>query len=175
MTRDIPIRPLEPLSFRPFGEVVSKDSASGSFEINSGLAVRHLDVANIDTGEGDGRVHVSIFAVRQHPNAFEIGMLERHPLASQMFFPLQPTGWIVIVARSISSGEPGDPVAFRPLVGQGVNIARGVWHYPLVSQEEARFLVIDGGVAERNLEVHRFDPPRWRVASLRCGAACTDS
>ena len=174
MTLVLPIRLLEPSAFRPFGEVVSMDSASRSLEINAGLAVRHLDVAKVDASEGKGCVHISIFAAQPHPNAFEIGMFERHPLASQMFIPLQPAGWVVIVARENSSGEPGEPVAFRPASGQGVNIARGVWHYPLVSLEESSFLVIDGGISEQNLEVHRFDPPRWRIASLRRGAAGTE-
>ena len=167
MPRTLPICSMDAEKFQPFGELVSLDSAPRSFEINAGLAIRHFDIATLDIAEIVGRPFVSVFAARPHPQVFEVEMLERHPLGSQAFFPLGAADWVVIVAPTESTGEPGRPVAFRPAERQGVNIGRGVWHYPLVSLKEARFLVVDGGIADENLEIHQFDTPRWRVETNR--------
>ena len=167
MSQTLAIRSMDKEQFRPFGELVPLDSSRRSLEINAGLAVRHFDVATLDIADGVGRPFVSVFAARPHPTVFEVEMLERHPLGSQAFFPLAAADWVVIVAPTGTRGEPGKPVAFRPAEGQGVNIGRGVWHYPLVSLKEASFLVIDGGIADGNLEIHHFEMPRWRVETNR--------
>ena len=167
MTRQLPIRAIDREAFRPFGEVISLDTARRSFEINGGLAVRHFDIATVDVADEVERAFVSVFAARPHPDSFEIELLERHPLGSQAFFPIGRAEWVVIVAPDVPGGKPGNPVAFRPGAGQGVNFGRGVWHYPLISLTAANFLVVDGGIGDRNLEIHRFEAPRWHVAALR--------
>ena len=167
MTGALPIRSVDEKQFRPFGELVSLESSMQGFEINAGHAVRDFDLATLDFADGVGRPFVSVFAARPHPPEFEIQLLERHPLGSQMFIPLCAADWIVIVAPTAPMGEPGEPVAFRPAEGQGINIGRGVWHYPLVSLNVARFLVIDGGIEDENLEIHHFEIPRWRIETNR--------
>lgn len=166
MTQVLPIQHMDSEAFRPFGELVPLDGSAQSFEINGGRAIRHFDIATVDVDAKLDRAFVSVFAAQPHPDAFEIEMLERHPLGSQAFIPLCPADWVVIVAPESSGGGPGDPIAFRPEAGYGVNIVRGVWHYPLISRCRASFLVVDGGIEEENLEICRFDAPRWRIATL---------
>ena len=175
MTRLLPIRPLERNAFLPFGEIISPDTATRSFEINAGLATRHYDLATLDLADNVGRAILSVFSVHPNPpGEFAVDILERHPLGSQGFLPLGEADWIVIVAPDESRDAPGAPVAFRPGPGQGVNIGRGVWHYPLVSRVSARFLVIDGGVRADNLETCRLQPPLWHVSLSGPGTCVSD-
>jgi ureidoglycolate lyase len=84
--------------------------------------------------------------------------MERHPLASQAFMPLQKKQFVVVVAPAIDVVRPSDLSAFITNGSQGVNYARGVWHFPLlVLGEEQDFLVIDRGGEADNLEEHYFD------------------
>ena len=90
-------------------------------------------------------------------------MMERHPLGSQAFFPLQATPWLAVVAPD-EAGRPGLPRAFlvRPDADgfMGVNYHRGVWHHPLLALERlSDFLVIDRGGDGVNLEECDYDTP----------------
>jgi len=151
-------------SFRPYGEVISAAAAASRFEINDGNATRHYDLARLDCVPPASAPVLSFFDVRPHAPEFDIRILERHPLASQAFLPLATADWLVIVAEGDAASGPLRPRVFRPAPGDGVNLGRGVWHAPLACRQAARFLVLDGGVSEENLEIVRFEPPRWRVS-----------
>jgi ureidoglycolate lyase len=77
--------------------------------------------------------------------------MERHPLGSQIFFPLQDRTWLVLVAQ-----DPRDPATYRAYRAngrQGVNYARNVWHFPLiVTGAGDRFIVVDRKGPGNNLE-----------------------
>jgi ureidoglycolate lyase len=79
--------------------------------------------------------------------------MERHPLGSQIFYPLQDQPWLVVVC-----GDPEDASSFRAFQAtgrQGVNYARNVWHHPLlVNANESRFFVVDRKGPGNNLEEH---------------------
>ncbi len=85
-----------------------------------------------------------------------ISMLERHPLGSQAFYPLQDEEWLVVVGKSPA------PEALRVFLAsgrQGVNYAPGTWHHPLiVFSPGSRFLVVDRGGDGNNLEEVSFAP-----------------
>jgi ureidoglycolate lyase len=94
-----------------------------------------------------------------------LGMVERHPLGSQAFYPLDPHPFLVVVAPD-EGGTPGTPRAFLTGPGQGVNLAINTWHgvlTPLVA--DARFLCVDRGGEGVNLEEHHFDVP-WLVRAV---------
>src|SRR5690606_39603240 len=75
------------------------------------------------------------------PLPFSVRMLERHPLGSQAWLPLDPAArYLVVVAASAAD----TPLAFLAERGQGVNYRRGTWHHPLLLLDAAAsFLVID--------------------------------
>jgi ureidoglycolate lyase len=77
--------------------------------------------------------------------------MERHPLASQLFYPLQNKPWLVLVCD-----DPHDPQSFRAFAAtgrQGVNYHRNVWHHPLlVNSDGEQFVVIDRAGPGINLE-----------------------
>ncbi|MGK4343428.1 ureidoglycolate lyase [Ectopseudomonas oleovorans] len=113
---------------------------------------------------------------RRHPvNLFEgrawhapiaIGMLERHPLGSQAFYPVDGGRMLIVVA------PPGDLDesqirAFISAPDQGVNYARGTWHHPLLClQHPGRFLVVDRGGEGHNCDEQLLKQP-LSVLNLR--------
>jgi ureidoglycolate lyase len=144
------IEPLTAEAFAPFGDVIEPASAKRVIAINDGTAQRHHDLATLDCAHEGGRVLVSI--VRAEPRAlpFAITMLERHPLGSQAFVPLDPaTRYVVVVATD----PHATPRAFLATHGQGVNYARGAWHHPLIALDRTcDFLVLDRGGGGANCD-----------------------
>ena len=148
----IPLRPI-PLTkagFALFGQVVEMEGARQS-TINQGFAERFSDLAHIDVAAEGGSVHVSIVTANPRPTPIAVKLMERHPLGSQIFFPLQDRPWLVLVCL-----DPQDASSFRSFTAtgrQGINYARNAWHHPLlVFDAGSRFLVIDRKGPGNNLE-----------------------
>ncbi len=142
--------PLTKTAFAPFGDVVESEGAN-HFGINQGFAERYNDLAHVETAAEHGLVNISIVEAKPRPAPIAIALMERHPLGSQIFFPLQDRPWLVLVC-----GDPKDAAsyrAFRASGRQGVNYARNVWHHPLlVLDPESRFMVVDRKGPGHNLE-----------------------
>jgi ureidoglycolate lyase len=110
----------------------------------------------------DGRLGISLALGQAYALPLEVGMLERHPLGSQAWMPLEGRPFLVVVAPD-AGGVPGRPLAFLAGPGQGVNYLRGTWHAVLTPLEVAqRFLVVDRVGPGANLEEHHFEAP-WTV------------
>jgi ureidoglycolate lyase len=139
----IPIMPLTPEAFAPFGDVV--DAAGGlPITINEGFAERVNGLAKVDIKGESGIVNVSLFTARTRPQPIAIRMMERHPHGSQMFYPLQDQPWLVVVCDD--PHNQASYCAFRATGRQGVNYARNIWHHPLlVLADGERFLIVDRG------------------------------
>jgi ureidoglycolate lyase len=146
----IPIAPLTRAAFSPFGELVEADAES-LMTINQGFASRANDLAQIDVESDGGTVNVSLFVARARPMPIDVTVMERHPLGSQLFFPLQDKPWLVLVCA-----DPLAPASYRAFAAtgcQGVNYARNVWHHPLLVLDAGeRFLVVDRKGPGNNLE-----------------------
>lgn len=166
MTRaeDNPILRVEALTavaFAPFGDVIESANAKQVYPVNDGSAQRFHDLADVDTATKDGRTLVSIFRAAPRQLPFAIMMLERHPLGSQAFVPLNGHPYLIAVAES----PQHRPRVFLADHGQGVNYRRGTWHHPLIALEAVSdFLVIDRGGAGNNCDeqalkiAYRIDP-----------------
>ena len=152
MTRILAIEPLTRANFAPFGDVIEMAGAQ-HYPINQGFAERFHDLARIDTSMHDGETIISLFRGRPRPAPIEIGFVERHPLGSQAFYPLQERDWLIVVATAGDAPTSKALRAFRASGRQGINYARNVWHYPLlVLAQESDFLIIDRKGAGNNLE-----------------------
>ncbi|MFO1123497.1 MAG: ureidoglycolate lyase [Hyphomicrobiales bacterium] len=141
--------PLTQSAFAPFGEVI-ETGGTVPVAINQGFAERFNDLARVDVSMEGGTAAVSIFTVRSRPQPIAIKLMERHPLGSQTFYPLQDRPWLVLVCH-----DPRDPEsyhAFQASGRQGVNYGRNVWHHPLLVLEESRFLIVDRKGPGNNLE-----------------------
>lgn len=151
---------LEPLSaeaFAPFGEVIETSDRASHYGINAGFAERYHDLARIDTGGEGGRTIVSIFRAQPRSLPFQLSLLERHRLSSQAFVPLAGQRFLVVVAAAGPTPELAALRCFMAAGGQGVNMARGIWHHPLLALDaEGDFLVIDraGPGAASDCEEH---------------------
>jgi ureidoglycolate lyase len=143
-------------AFAPFGDVVEIDGAT-PIEINQGFARRFNSLANIDVSANGAPVNISLFEARPRPQPIEIKLMERHPLGSQLFMPLQDRPWLVVVCA-----DPHDPASYRAFTAagrQGVNYGRNVWHHPLlILGDGERFMVVDR-VGQDNLEQVWLDQP----------------
>jgi ureidoglycolate lyase len=149
--------PLTKASFAPFGDVIEMEGAQ-HFPINQGFAERFNDLARVDVGE----VNISIVTAKVRPKPIGLKLMERHPLGSQIFYPLQDRPWLVVVCV-----EPQDSKSFRVFRAtgrQGINYARNTWHFPLLVLEDgSRFLVVDRKGPGNNLEEVKIDEIRLDV------------
>ena len=150
-------RPLTKAAFAPYGDVVEMNGAE-HFTINQGFAERFDDLAQINVSDEGGQVKTSLFTAKLRPQPVAINMMERHPLGSQLFYPLQDRPWLVVVC-----GDPNDSGSFRAFRAsgqQGVNYAKNTWHFPLLIRDEAsRFLIIDRKGPGNNLEEVNLELP----------------
>jgi len=153
----LPIEPLTKGAFLPFGDVIEMDGAEIR-TINEGYARRFHDLARIDAGREGGRPVLSLFRATLRPRPIAIGMLERHPLGSQAFYPLSEADWLVVVAAG--GAERPDLATlrcFRARGDQGVNYTVDTWHFPvLVLVPEQDFLVVDRAGPGNNLVEYPF-------------------
>jgi ureidoglycolate lyase len=79
--------------------------------------------------------------------------MERHPLGTQAFYPLQDRPWLLVVSNADDPLDPAGLKAFRASGIQGVNYARNIWHHPLlVLEPDSDFLIVDRGGEGDNLE-----------------------
>lgn len=151
----IPIEPLTAGAFAPFGDVV--ETTGAPLIINAGYAQRFNDLAAVDISPEAGEPCVSIFTARARALPLTITMMERHPLGSQAFMPLQNNAWMIIVCES-----PEEPASYRAFAAtglQGVNYARGTWHFPLVTFHDGdRFMVVDRKGPGNNLDERFLQP-----------------
>jgi len=143
-------QPLNKASFAAFGDVV-ESTGTAPITINQGFAQRFNDLANVDVSAEGGQTNVSLFLGQLRPHPIAILLMERHPLGSQMFFPLQDRHWLVLVCD-----DPKDITSYRAFTAtgrQGVNYARNVWHHPLlVFNANSHFLVVDRKGPGHNLD-----------------------
>jgi ureidoglycolate lyase len=148
------IEVLTKAGFAPFGDVIEVEGAQ-HYPINQGFAERFNDLARVDAGD----VNISIVVANPRPRPIAITLMERHPLGSQIFHPLQDRPWLVVVC-----GDPRDATSFRAYSAtgrQGINYARNAWHHPLlVLEAESRFLVVDRKGPGANLEEVTIDEIR---------------
>ena len=153
-TRELPIAPLTREAFAPYGEVIEPGAASQDYAVNAGTAVRFDALAHVDTAAQGGRAVISIFRAQPRAFPFEVAMLERHPLGSQAFVPLDPRLRYVVV---VADDPAGTLRAFLAERGQGVNYRRGTWHHPLIALDRGGdFLVVDRAGEGGNCEEARL-------------------
>ncbi|MFN2362175.1 MAG: ureidoglycolate lyase [Marinobacter sp.] len=139
--REIVARSLTREAFAPFGEVIDTTDAD-SFPINQGRTERFHALAAIELlGEGAQGI-LSIF--RGQPLVpLNIILMERHPLGSQAFVPINNGAFLAVVAPAGDFDEAAVQV-FLAKGSQGVSYRAGTWHAPLLPlQADSDYLVVD--------------------------------
>lgn len=152
------IRPLTKAGFAPFGDVVEADPATMRL-INGGTTERYHALGHPEAlGEGSALI-ISLFRGQPRRLPYRVDMMERHPLGSQSFHPLQDRPWLVVVAAD-AAGVPAAPQVFLATGRQGINYRANTWHHPLMALGAASdFLVVDRSGPGNNLEEYVYDQP----------------
>lgn len=158
MSRVVTARPLTRAAFAPYGDVLDTDWTN-HYPINAGRCERFHELARIDAIGEDARAILSIFCGTPYDMPLTLTLVERHPLGSQAFMPLDGRPFLVVVCPD-EDGRPGRPEAFLTAPGQGVNYHRNVWHGVLTPLGQSQtFIVADRGGSGNNLEEFTLDEP----------------
>ena len=165
------VEPLTQAAFAPFGDVV--EARDTPLVINQGRCYKYSDLTSVTTDKaGHPSVHILKTSAISQP--FKLDLVERHPLGSQTFMPLEKQRFLVVVAESTQPVEGSDSPDLSTLRcfltngSQGVTYRAGVWHHPLLSLDTpSDFLVLDRGGPGHNCdEVPMPEGVRYTVEVL---------
>ena len=135
--------PLDVAAFESYGQVLADPGPTNRTDYAARLT------------NGRPELGGNLGVVRAMPPArlpIRISKMERHPLSSQAFLPLDCERYLVIVARPQGDTGPPDLDTLRAFVvpgNAGINYNAGTWHFPLTSLDRpATFgllMYMDGG------------------------------
>ena len=135
-------KPITKENFSKYGDVITTKDIK-PLEINDGYAKRFDGIANLDTSIDGGETTICIFSALKRSFPMKIDMMEKHPLGSQAFIPMQETTFLVLVAPKGSKPNINEIESFIVPPHIGVNYNPGIWHFPLISTKDMNFLVVD--------------------------------
>lgn len=155
----ISLRP-EPLTserFAAYGDVIEAALDKVS-PMNAARFERFDDLCDVDI-DGDGHIAMSVARCRTPTSLpLRVDTVERHPLGSQAFVPLQRCRMVIVVAPPGESVDASGLRAFVTNGRQGFNYHRGTWHMPLIAFDAGQeFLVVDRGGEGPNCEEYTLD------------------
>ena len=142
-------------NFSKFGQLIDT-SKKNPININDGYAKRFNDLINIDTSKKNGKAIVSIFKAKKRRFPMKIDMMEKHPLGSQAFIPMDDTKFLVFVAPRGNKPNINKIQSFVVPKQTGINYNAGIWHFPLISMKNMNFLVVDRKGKGNNLVIYKF-------------------
>ena len=135
-------KPITKENFAKYGDVITTKDIK-PLEINDGYAKRFDGIANLDTSIDGGETTICIFSALKRSFPMKIDMMEKHPLGSQAFIPMQETTFLVLVAPKGGKPNIDEIESFIVPPHIGVNYNPGIWHFPLISTKDMNFLVVD--------------------------------
>ena len=142
-------------NFKKFGDLISVKKKK-SININDGYAKRFDNLCRINTSSKKGKTIMSIFSAKKRKFPMNIKMMEKHPLGSQAFVPMNETTFLVFVAPKGKRPNTKKIESFIVPKQTGINYKPGIWHFPLISSKNMNFLVIDRKGIGNNLVIHNF-------------------
>ena len=142
-------------NFSKFGQLIDT-SKKNPININDGYAKRFDNLINLDTSKKKGKAIVSIFKAKKRKFPMKIDMMEKHPLGSQAFIPMEDTKFLVFVAPRGDKPDVNKIQSFVVPKQTGVNYNAGIWHFPLISMKNMNFLIVDRKGKGNNLVIYKF-------------------
>ena len=142
-------------NFQKYGDLISVKKKK-SININEGYAKRFDNLCRINTSSKKGKTIMSIFSAKKRKFPMNIKMMEKHPLGSQAFVPMNETTFLVFVAPKGKRPNTKKIESFIVPKQTGINYKPGIWHFPLISTKNMNFLVIDRKGIGNNLVIHNF-------------------
>ena len=142
-------------NFQKFGDLISVKKIK-PININNGYAKRFDNLCRINTSSKKGKTIMSIFSAKKRKFPMNITMMEKHPLGSQAFVPMNETTFLVFVAPKGKRPNTKKIKSFIVPKQTGINYKPGIWHFPLISTKNMNFLVIDRKGTGNNLVIYNF-------------------
>jgi ureidoglycolate lyase len=135
MSSDNPLvldaQPLTVEAFAPYGDVIAARGEAST--INQGMGGRCSELAQVDLTADGGRAAISVIRCVPESLPIELRLMERHPLGSQAFVPLNGQRYVVVVAPAGAPPKREDLRAFLCRGDEGINYHRSVWHHPMLA------------------------------------------
>ena len=140
----IQIETINPNKFSDFGHMIDKNLASKKFSINQGTTIRHHNISDLELNNENGIPAISIFSGSPRDLPIEIKIMEKHPIASQSFLPVQNIDWLIIVSQEKNTMPDLDTIRCFQIDGTvGITYKKNVWHHPLLVTKIQDFWIID--------------------------------
>jgi ureidoglycolate lyase len=164
------IDPLTREAFAPYGEVLGGGATPEGVLINAGTTLK-INVAAPVLTTRDGQPGLFVYRTQAQALPLSLSMLECHQYGSQTFVPLADLSFVVVVACSLSAAtshatphpDPSPDLstlrAFWVDGHQGVTIAPGTWHHPLISLHDGELVVLERVAAQGDCVTHPLLPP----------------
>ena len=132
-------QPLTADAFAPYGDVIAASGQASTITttINQGMGGRCSDLARVDVTADGGRAAISVICCIPESLPINLRLMERHPLGSQAFVPLNGQRYVVVVAPAGAPPACADLRAFLCRGDQGINYHRGIWHHPMLALDRA--------------------------------------
>ncbi len=154
-------------AFAPYGRVLQVPAdGAGGHPINAGTTQRHELLADAQLTADAGRPVISISRAQARQLPMALQEMERHVLGSQSFIPMGAARRLVLVVARPGPAPrgPADLAAFVSDGAQGVWLAPGTWHHPLLALEAGDFLVVERRSGQVDCDVVALQPPVWLAA-----------
>ncbi|MDB9998643.1 ureidoglycolate lyase [Alphaproteobacteria bacterium] len=142
--KSIPIVVITKDNFLPFGHLIDKKNAATKYLINQETTERHHNISELSLNNEGGTPTISIFSGTPRAMPIEIKIMEKHPIASQSFLPMQNIDWLTVVCHE-NNGIPdlNNLKCFLINGNMGITYNQNVWHHPLLVKNKQDFWIID--------------------------------
>ena len=142
-------------NFSKYGDLITIRNKT-SENINNNTTQSFFDLANIEILGDNTNSRLNIFSAKKRIFPLDIDMLEMHPLSSQVFLPMSKADFIVLVTPVNIKPDLNKIECFKVSNGDGINFKTSIWHFPLISIQDAKFITIDKKDAQKNIEIYKF-------------------
>jgi ureidoglycolate lyase len=167
----ISIEQLDINIFSKFGDIIQKKNALELRSINQGTTTRYHNISKLSLESKNGNSAISIFSGSPRDLPIEIKIMEKHPIASQSFLPIQDYDWLIVVCEEKNELPDLSTLRCFQVDGDtGITYNKNIWHHPLLVKKKQDFWVIDRTNdlenSSINLQEYHFNNNEIRVINL---------
>jgi ureidoglycolate lyase len=168
---NISIEQLDINTFSKFGDIIQKKNALELRSINQGTTTRYHNISKLSLESKNGNSSISIFSGSPRDLPIEIKIMEKHPIASQSFLPIQDYDWLIVVCEEKNELPDLSTLRCFQVDGDtGITYNKNIWHHPLLVKKKQDFWVIDRINDQENssinLQEYHFNNNEIRVINL---------
>ena len=148
-------------AFLPFGHLIDKKHATTKYLINQGTTERHHKLSELNLNNEGGTPTISIFSGTPRALPIEIKIMEKHPIGSQSFLPMQNIDWLTVVCHEKNEKPDLNNLKCFLINGNmGITYNKNIWHHPLLVKNKQDFWIVDRTKTNEpssiNLEEYHF-------------------